>query len=138
MQCLIYIIYITMLIHNTLSFTHMRPIIYKDTKKQSGSFVDNKGNDERYMNSTRKKINEETTEEINEETNILYENDDIYKISVNLDILEKIRKLEKMKNSEVMNGSPDQIWDFIDINENPSQRRINGGLLDDWNRLTDV
>lgn len=135
MQCLIYIIYITMLIHNTFSFTHMRPIIYKDTKKQSGSFIDNKGNDERYMNSTRKKINEETTEET---TNRLYENDDIYKISVNMDILEKIKKLEKMKKSQVMNGSPDQIWDFIDTIENPSQRRINGGLLDDWNRSTDV
>ena len=113
----------------------MRPIIYKDTKKQSGSFIDNKGNDERYMNSTRKKINEETTEET---TNRLYENDDIYKISVNMDILEKIKKLEKMKKSQVMNGSPDQIWDFIDTIENPSQRRINGGLLDDWNRSTDV
>ena len=124
-----------MLIHNTFSFTHMRPIIYKDTKKQSGSFIDNKGNDERYMNSTRKKINEETTEET---TNRLYENDDIYKISVNMDILEKIKKLEKMKKSQVMNGSPDQIWDFIDTIENPSQRRINGGLLDDWNRSTDV
>ena len=127
-----------MLIHNTLSFTHMRPIIYKDTKKQSGSFIDNKGNDERYMNSNRKIINEEINEKTTINSNRLYENDDIYKISVNLDILEKIRKLEKMKKSEVMNGSPDQIWDFIDTNENPSQWRINGGLLDDWNRLTDV
>lgn len=136
MQCLIYITYIMLIIHNTCAFTRMRPIIYKHTKKQSGSFIDNKGFDERYMNSTRK-TTEETNEGTNEETNILYENDDIYKISVNMDILEKIKKLENMKKSQLMNGSPDQIWDFIDTNEyniNPS----NGGLLDDWNRSTDI